>query len=166
MRIALGADHAGVVLKEHVKRLLDDLHVAYEDFGTATDTSVDYPDFAAHVAREVASGGFDRGILMCSSGLGMAIAANKIRGIRAVPVSDVDSARLAREHNDANVLALGGRLTSVEQAKEVVRIFLETPFAGGRHQRRIDKIAELELPEGTSTSSEQASKADVANKKI
>ncbi len=164
MRIALGADHAGVELKAHVKQLLDELRVPYRDFGSLNNDSVDYPDFAARVAKEVASGEFDRGILVCGSGLGMAIAANKIRGIRAVPVSDVESARLAREHNDANVLALGGRMTPIDRAREIVRVFLETPFAGGRHQRRIDKITEIELngglPPSPQTSTPASAKKD------
>lgn len=144
MRIALGADHAGVALKHDIKRLLDELHLAYEDIGTHTEQSVDYPDFAERVARSVASGEFDRGILVCGTGIGMAIAANKIAGVRAAPVTDLDTARLSREHNDANVLALGGRVLSRERALEIVRAFLETPFAGGRHERRIKKIDLLE----------------------
>ena len=144
MRVALGADHAGYRLKEQVKRLLDDLRVPYEDFGTSSDQSVDYPDFAAEVARAVSAGRVDRGILICGSGIGMAIAANKIPGIRAAPVANIESARLSREHNDANVLTLGARLTPPDEALAIVRTFLVTPFAGGRHQRRIDKIAALE----------------------
>jgi ribose 5-phosphate isomerase B len=144
MRIALGADHAGVALKHDIKRLLDELQLPYEDVGTYSEQSVDYPDFAERVARGVAAGEFDRGILVCGTGIGMAIAANKIAGIRAAPVTDLDSARLSREHNDANVLALGGRVISRERALEIVRVFLETPFAGGRHERRIRKIGDLE----------------------
>ena len=144
MRIALGADHAGVVLKHEVKRLLDTLGAAYQDFGTDSDASVDYPDFAERVARAVVEGAFDRGILICGTGIGMAIAANKVAGVRAAPVTDLDTARLSREHNDANVLALGARFLGRERALEIVRIFLETPFAGGRHERRVQKIAALE----------------------
>jgi ribose 5-phosphate isomerase B len=144
MRVALGADHAGVGLKSEVMRLLDELHVDYNDFGTVTDDSVDYPDFAETVARGVARGEFDRGILMCGTGIGMAIAANKVTGVRAAPVSDIESARLAREHNDANVLALGARVTSTDRALDITRVFLDTPFAGGRHERRIRKITALE----------------------
>jgi ribose 5-phosphate isomerase B len=146
MRIALGADHAGVHLKQDVRRLLDERGIAYTDFGTNAIDSVDYPDFAATVARGVADGTFTFGILVCGSGLGMAIAANKIDGIRAVAVTDVESARLSREHNDANILALGERLTPADQARTIVTTFLDTPFAGGRHQRRIDKISALEHP--------------------
>jgi ribose 5-phosphate isomerase B len=144
MRIALGADHAGVHLKQDVRRLLDERGIAYTDFGTNAIDSVDYPDFAARVAAEVAQGRYDYGILVCGSGIGMAIAANKIPGIRAAPVTDEQSARLSREHNNANVLALGERITPADQARQIVNIFLDTPFAGGRHQRRIDKITALE----------------------
>jgi ribose 5-phosphate isomerase B len=144
MRIALAADHAGLGLKESVKRLLETRGIAYSDFGTESTESVDYPDFAARVARPVASGEFDRGILVCGSGIGMAIAANKIPGIRAAAVNDEAAARLMREHNDANVLALGERLTAPDAALRIVEVFLDTAFAGGRHQQRIDKIRKLE----------------------
>lgn len=144
MRIALGADHAGVALKDDIKRLLDERGIACTDFGTHSTAPVDYPDFAATVAREVAGGRFDRGILVCGSGIGMAMAANKVAGIRAASVIDEDSARLSREHNNANVLALGARLTSPDLARRIVNIFLDTPFAGGRHQGRLDKIAAMD----------------------
>jgi len=144
MRIALGADHAGVTLKANIKQLLDERGIAYEDFGTNTSDSVDYPDYAAKVARAVASGAFERGILFCGSGLGMAMAANKVPGILAAPVADEESARLSREHNDANVLALGERLTPPDAARRIVNLFLDTPFAGGRHQRRVDKMRALD----------------------
>ncbi len=146
MRVALGADHAGYQLKEDVKRYLDALHVPYVDYGTDSTVSVDYPDYAVRVARSVAAGEADRGILVCGTGIGMAMAANKIGGIRAAPVVDLESARLSREHNDINVLALAGRLTPAALAREIVRIFLDTPFAGDRHQRRLDKIARLDPP--------------------
>jgi ribose 5-phosphate isomerase B len=144
MRIALGADHAGVHLKAEIGRLLDERGIAYTDFGTDGDASVDYPDFASTVARAVASGDFDRGLLFCGSGIGMAMAANKVAGIRAASVIDETSARLSREHNDANVLALGERLTAPDLARRIVTIFLDTPFGGGRHQRRVDKISALD----------------------
>ena len=144
MQIALGADHAGVTLKEEVKRVLEDLNLPYRDFGTSSNESVDYPDYAARVAASVASGECDRAILVCGSGIGMAIAANKVRGVRAAPVVDLETARLCRAHNDANVLALGARVTPSGHALEIVRTFLDTPFAGGRHQARVDKIAALE----------------------
>ncbi|HYN08448.1 MAG TPA: ribose 5-phosphate isomerase B [Vicinamibacterales bacterium] len=143
MRIALGADHAGVGLKDQIKTLLDERGDAYTDFGTSSRDPVDYPDFAVKVAREVASGAFDRGILFCGSGIGMAIAANKVAGIRAAPVVDENSTRLSREHNDVNVLALGERVTPPDQARKFVEVFLDTPFAEGRHRRRIDKVDKI-----------------------
>ena len=144
MRIALGADHAGVALKDEIKKLLDERGDSYTDFGTNSADSVDYPDFAAKVAQEVAAGRFDRGLLFCGSGLGMAMAANKVAGIRAAPVVDETSARLSREHNDANVLALGERLTPPADARKFVATFLDTSFAGGRHERRVEKINALD----------------------
>lgn len=144
MRIALGADHAGVHLKAEIRRFLDERGVAYSDFGTDGTDSVDYPDFATQVARAVASGDYDRGLLFCGSGIGMAMAANKIAGIRAASAIDEASARLSREHNDANVLALGARLTPPDLARRLVATFLDTPFEGGRHQRRVDKITALD----------------------
>ncbi len=144
MRIALGADHAGVALKEEIKALLDERGEEYTDFGTSNRDPVDYPDYAIKVAHAVASGAFDRGLLFCGSGIGMAIAANKVPGIRAAPVVDEVSTRLSREHNDANVLSLGERLTPPDKARRFVEVFLDTPFAGGRHERRLAIIAELE----------------------
>ena len=144
MRVALGADHAGVALKGHVRRLLAGRGLACEDLGPDTDESVDYPDYAVRVARRVAGGAVDRGILICGSGIGMAMAANKVRGIRAAPVTTPAAAALARRHNDANVLALGARTLAVDDALHIVDAFLTTPFEGGRHQRRIDKIAAVE----------------------
>ena len=144
MRVALGADHAGFELKDALKRTLDALGVAYHDFGTDGPGSVDYPDFAAAVATGVAEARFDRGILVCGSGIGMAIAANKVPGIRAAAIGDVESARLSREHNDLNVLTLGARLTPPDRAETIVRTFLETAFAEGRHTGRVEKIHKLE----------------------
>ena len=144
MRIALGADHAGVALKEQVKQVLASRGVPFEDVGTLSTDSVDYPDFAETVGRKVASGEFDRGILTCGSGIGMAIAANKVPGVRAASIQDEESARLSREHNDINVLTLGERTGNAETARRIVEIFLDTPFAGGRHQRRVDKINALD----------------------
>ncbi len=144
MRIALGADHAGVVLKDQLKARLDERGIPYTDFGTTGTDSVDYPDFAALVAHDVASGSSDRGVLVCGSGIGMAIAANKVPGIRAAAVVDEPSARLSREHNDANVLALGARLTDPAVAVRLLDIFLDTSFAGGRHQHRVDKLSALD----------------------
>ena len=144
MRIALGADHAGVALKANVEALLEARGVQIIDMGALSEESVDYPDYAAKVGRAVASGEADLGILACGTGIGMAIAANKVAGVRAAPVVDIESARLARAHNDANVLALGARLTPHDLALQLVTTFLDTKFEGGRHQRRVDKIAALE----------------------
>jgi ribose 5-phosphate isomerase B len=144
MTVTLGADHAGVELKDQLKAWMTARGIVVRDVGTHSTESVDYPDFAVAVAHDVASGAADRGVLVCGTGLGMAIAANKIHGIRAVPIVDEASARLSREHNNANVIALGARLTATAEAEELLRIFLDTDYAGGRHQRRLDKIAALE----------------------
>jgi ribose 5-phosphate isomerase B len=144
MRIAIGADHAGFELKEMVKHALDELRTPYKDFGTHSEDSVDYPDFAARVGTAVADGDFDRGILICGTGIGMAMAANKIAGVRAAPVMDLESAKLSREHNNANVLALGARVTEPDRALDIVRTFLRASFEGGRHERRLQKIVALE----------------------
>jgi ribose 5-phosphate isomerase B len=142
--VALGADHAGFELKNALKRVLDELGVSYQDFGTSSPDSVDYPDFAEAVARGVAEQRFDRGILICGSGIGMSIAANKVSGVRAAVVSDVVTARLSRQHNDANVATIGSRLTPAERAIEIIRTFLTTEFEGGRHGRRVEKIGQIE----------------------
>ncbi len=144
MRVALGSDHAGFDLKERLKRFLDGLHVACEDLGCPSSDPVDYPDIAAAVARKVADGAVERGLLVCGTGIGMAIAANKIDGIRAAPACSLEAVALARRHNDLNVLTLGARITPDDTAFAFVRAFLDTPFDGGRHQRRVDKIADLE----------------------
>jgi ribose 5-phosphate isomerase B len=146
MRIAIGADHAGVQLKNDIKKQLEARGVEVTDLGTDSADSVDYPDYARKVGEAVARGDADRGILFCGSGVGMAIAANKIAGVRAATVFDENGARLSREHNDANVLSLGERVTPADQARKIVDAFLDTPFAGGRHQRRVDKITALEKP--------------------
>lgn len=144
MRIAIGSDHAGYHLKEALKQQLAGADVEVEDVGTDGDASVDYPDYAERVGDRVASGRSDRGILICGTGIGMAMAANKVPGIRAASVTDEVGARLARQHNDANVLTLGGRVTPPDAAARLVRIFLDTPFEGGRHQRRVEKVAAIE----------------------
>lgn len=144
LRIALGADHAGYQRKQTVKRFLTDAGYAVTDVGTHSEDSVDYPDFAREVAERVARGEADAGILICGTGIGMAITANKIPGVRAAVAHDETTARLAREHNDANVLTFGGRLTDDFTAIAIVRAFLGSRFAGGRHQRRVDKISELD----------------------
>lgn len=144
MRVAIGSDHAGFDLKERIKTLLDEWKVPCDDLGPASTASVDYPDFAAAVARRVV-GGFARlGILVCGTGIGMGIAANKIPGVRAAVVWDETSARLSRRHNDANVMTLGGRTTPPDQVPGIISAFLNTGFEGGRHTLRLDKIAALE----------------------
>ena len=145
--IALGADHAGWPLKEVVKTWLAGQGHEVLDFGTHTADSVDYPDYATVVAEAVSEGTAERGILVCGTGIGMTIAANKVRGVRAAPCADAYTARMAREHNDTNVLALGARITGPEEAIEIVRVWLETAFAGDRHARRIEKVAAIERKE-------------------
>jgi ribose 5-phosphate isomerase B len=147
--VALGADHAGFLLKEALKVWLAGRGHAVLDFGTCSGESVDYPDYAAAVAGAVAGGRAERGVLVCGTGIGMAIAANKVAGVRAAQCGDVESARLSREHNDANVLALGARITSEEAATAIVEIWLTTEFQGGRHARRVEKLAALDCRCGT-----------------
>ena len=142
--IALGADHAGFPLKEDLKSWLTHQGHRVLDFGTHSIDSVDYPDFAAAVGSAVAKGEAERGVLVCGTGIGMAIAANKVAGVRAVQCSDTASARISREHNDSNVVTLGARTTAPDAAKGIVEAWLETAFAGGRHARRVEKVAELE----------------------
>jgi ribose 5-phosphate isomerase B len=144
MRIAIAADHAGFALKEKLRQRLADEGNEVVDFGTTSLATCDYPDFAQPVARAVAEGRCDRGILVCSTGIGMAIAANKVACVRAVPAQSEDEVRLTREHNDANVLTLGAKYLGEERAAELIHVFLETEFAGGRHARRVAKIAQLE----------------------
>jgi ribose 5-phosphate isomerase B len=140
MRIALASDHAGYELKEHVKTLLHDDGHEVVDLGPETDESTDYPRFAAPAARLVASGDAERGVLVCGSGVGVAIVANKVPGIRAVNAHDVEEAELARAHNDANVVTLSGRRLQGEQADAIVRAFIAGEFEGGRHARRVALI--------------------------
>ena len=144
MKIAIGADHAGYQLKDSLKRLLDELGVLYQDFGTTNGQSVDYPDYAKAVAEGVGNGQFDRGILVCGTGVGMAIAANKVMGVRSAAIVDTDTAKLSREHNDLNVITLGARVLPESRAREIVKMFLQTPFSGGRHQERVRKIHAIE----------------------
>lgn len=144
MKIALGADHAGFELKEKIKQWLAEQHTAVDDLGTHSAESVDYPDFARVVGQAVAAGRADFGIMVCGTGIGMAMAANKVPGIRAANVSTEFEAEMSRSHNDANVLALGARVVAEDQALKLVAKFLHTTFAGGRHQRRVDKIMAIE----------------------
>jgi ribose 5-phosphate isomerase B len=144
MRIAIGADHAGFPLKEHLVATLVRLGHEVDDRGTFSETPVDYPPICADVARAVAAGRADRGIIVGGSGQGEQITANKIRGTRAALCNDLYTARMSREHNDANVLALGGRIVAFGLADEIVALWLMTPFEGGRHKRRVDQITEIE----------------------
>ena len=143
-RIALAADHAGYEEKEKIKSTLDALGVEYTDFGTNSAESVDYPDYAREVGVAVGSGEYEQGLLVCGSGTGMAIAANKVKGVRAAVAWRPDIARLAREHNDANVLSLPARFMSDAEAVEVVKAWFGADFEGGRHEKRVDKIKEIE----------------------
>ncbi len=144
MKLAVGMDHAAFALKEELLSFLRALGHTVVDKGTCDASSCDYPDFAAAVARAVASGECDRGVLLCGTGIGMSIAANKIPGIRAALVGDEKSAELSRQHNDANVFCAGARLHPTLRIAELLKIWLSTPFEGGRHQRRVDKISALE----------------------
>lgn len=144
MKIAIAADHAGFALKEQLRGKLAESGIEVADFGTNSRESCDYPDFAEAVAHEVAEGRSDRGILVCSTGIGMAIAANKVDGVRAAPGVSEDEVRLTREHNDANILTLGAKYLDEAHALNLVDIFLGTEFLGGRHARRVAKIAQLE----------------------
>jgi len=141
MRIAIGSDHAGFKLKKQILNYLKKKKIAYKDFGAYSEESCDYPDFAFTVARSVAAGKFDRGILICGSGVGMTVAANRIKGIRAVNAYNLYTARQSREHGDANVLCLAGRRLKIKKAKKILEVWLKTPFSGeGRHLQRIRKI--------------------------
>ena len=145
MRVAIGADHAGFLLKTHLQDTLQRLGHAVDDHGTHSEEPVDYPPICLAVARAVAGGRADRGIVIGGSGQGEQIAANKVAGVRASLCNDLYTARTARAHNDANVLSLGGRIVAFGLADEILAVWLETKFDGGRHQRRLDQIAEAEL---------------------
>jgi ribose 5-phosphate isomerase B len=148
MRVAIGSDHAGYALKEHFKLTLARLGHAIDDHGTDSEEPVDYPPICIAVGRTVAEGRADRGIVLGGSGQGEQIAANKVPGVRAALCNDLYTARLSREHNDANVLSIGGRIVAFALADEILELWLKTPFAGGRHQRRIDQISEAERRPG------------------
>lgn len=147
MKIAIASDHAGFEEKERLKPLLNELGIEFEDLGTVSTESVDYPDYARKVAEQVAQGKVDQGLLVCGSGTGMAIAANKVPGVRAAVAWSEEIARLAREHNDANVLALGARTTPPDQLPGIVRAWFGAKFDVGRHERRVEKIREIEREE-------------------
>jgi ribose 5-phosphate isomerase B len=153
--IAIGSDHGGVELKDYLVGFLRSRGLDVRDFGTEGRESVDYPDFSREVSLRVAQGEAERGILICTSGIGMSIAANKFPGVRAALVVDLDSARTSREHNDANILVLSGAKTDKSVAQNIVETWLQTPFAGGRHQRRIEKITRIEQALGTHINSDQ-----------
>lgn len=144
MKIALGFDHGGVVYKEELISYLEKNGFDYEDFGTYSTESCDYPVYAEKVAKAVASGKFDRGILICGTGIGMSIAANKVKGIRASCANDIYSARMTRMHNDSNILTMGARVIGLSVMLEIVDTYLHTDYIGSYHQKRLDKIAELE----------------------
>ena len=142
--IAIGCDHGAYALKEKLKEHLTARGLEYKDFGTYSTDSCDYPDFGAAAAKAVASGECDRGIVMCTTGIGISISANKVKGIRCALLSDKMSARLTREHNDTNMMAIGAAVVGEKLALEIVDVWLDTAFEGGRHQRRVDKIMALE----------------------
>ncbi len=142
--IALACDHGALALKEAIKAHLDEKGLSYKDFGTNSTESCDYPDFAGPAARAVASGECEKGIVCCTTGIGVSIVANKVPGVRCALLHDHMSARLTRQHNDANMMALGAAITSPMMAMELIDIFLNTEFQGGRHQRRVDKITAME----------------------
>lgn len=144
MKVAIGADHAGFEEKEKLKKTLDELGVEYEDFGTNSCDSVDYPDYAKKVGEAVASGKAEQGILVCGSGIGIAIAANKIHGVRAAQAWNELTARLAREHNDANVLSIGARVLPEEEIPKIVKAWFGAKFEGGRHAKRVEKIEKMD----------------------
>ena len=149
MKIAIASDHAGYEEKERLKPVLDELGIQYEDLGTVSEESVDYPDYARKVGEEVAAEHVDQGLLVCGSGTGMAIAANKVPGVRAAVAWNEEIATLAREHNDANVLSLGARVTPPAELPKIVRAWFAATFDAGRHARRVDKIRQIERDELT-----------------
>jgi ribose 5-phosphate isomerase B len=144
MKVALASDHAGYAEKERLKAVLTDLGIEFEDLGAVSEASVDYPDYARKVAEQVAQGQVEQGLLVCGSGTGMAITANKVPGVRAAVAWSEEIARLARQHNDANVLAIGARTTPPAEIPKIVRAWFSTEFEGGRHAERVAKISEVE----------------------
>ncbi len=142
--IAIASDHGAFALKEAVRRHLESRGYAVQDFGTDSPESCDYPDFAGPAAKAVASGACDRGIVLCTTGIGVSITANKVRGVRCALLSDLMSARLTRQHNDANMMAIGAGVVGEKLALELVDVFLDTPFEGGRHARRVEKMMAYE----------------------
>lgn len=144
MKVAIASDHGGINIRKEIISLLEELNIEYEDMGCECETSVDYPDYALPVAEKVANGEVDRGILICGTGIGMSIAANKVKGIRCALVHDMFSAQATREHNDSNVLSMGERVIGPGLAREIAKIWLTTEYQGGRHAKRVGKISEYE----------------------
>ncbi|MBU5267984.1 ribose 5-phosphate isomerase B [Virgibacillus proomii] len=144
MKVIITADHAGMTIRNEIKELLKEMNIEFEDTGCSCEESVDYPDYALPAAERIANGEFDRGIFICGTGIGMSIAANKVKGIRCALTHDVYSAKLTRQHNDSNVIALGERVLGPGLAREIVKVWLETEFDGGRHENRINKITKYE----------------------
>jgi ribose 5-phosphate isomerase B len=144
MKVAIASDHGGVNIRTEIMKLLEELGMEYQDFGCECGESVDYPDYAIPVAEKVANGEFDRGILICGTGIGMSISANKVKGIRCALVHDVFSARATREHNDSNMLAMGERVIGPGLAREIAKTWLTTDYEGGRHTKRVGKITDYE----------------------
>lgn len=144
MKVAIASDHGGINIRKEIVALMDEMGIEYQDLGCECETSVDYPDYAIPVAEKVVSGEVDRGILICGTGIGMSIAANKVKGVRCALVHDMFSAQATREHNDSNILAMGERVIGPGLAREIAKIWLTTEFEGGRHSNRINKIKEYE----------------------
>lgn len=144
MRVAIASDHGGINIREEIKSLMEEMNIEYIDLGCECDKSVDYPDYAVPVAEKVAQGEVDRGILVCGTGIGMSIAANKVKGIRCALVHDTFSAKATREHNDSNVLAMGERVIGPGLAREIAKVWLTTAFEGGRHEKRVNKMMDYE----------------------
>jgi ribose 5-phosphate isomerase B len=144
MKVAIGCDHAGISMKNEIIPLLEELDIEWEDFGTKSEASCDYPDYGERVSEEVSKGRVDRGILICGTGIGMSIVANKFPGVRAALCSEDYTAKMSRLHNDANVLVLPGRIIDGKTAGDIIKVWFKTDFEGGRHQRRLDKITAIE----------------------
>jgi ribose 5-phosphate isomerase B len=144
MKVAIASDHGGINIREEIKKLMDEMNITYLDLGCECGTSVDYPDYALPVAEKVANGEVDLGILICGTGIGMSIAANKVKGIRCALVHDMFSAKATREHNDSNILAMGERVIGPGLAREIAKIWLTTEYEGGRHAGRVGKITSYE----------------------
>lgn len=144
MIVGIGCDHAGLEMKEEILNLLENLHIPFKDYGTFSTEAVDYPDFGLKVSEAVSKGKVDRGLLICGTGIGMSIVANKFKGVRAALCHEPYSAKMSRLHNDANILVLGGRIIGKALAREIAMVWFTTDFEGGRHQRRLEKIKEIE----------------------